>query len=247
MAGGERAVLEEAAEVATTYFAARGLYDWDAAAAAATGAAARFAEHLGVAHLVAGRTAPLPERPTVEADLAGAERDGSEVAVDGTVTVRWSDGREEAFDGLRFADTGGRLLLADYANPAGPLSDHLVDGHGLDTGRAGAVEVAVVAAVWLAPEPVVAVTVRLGNGGDVPVAVDDGGVSIAPAGGGRPVPAAHHWDVAAPAGADGWALAELVADDLPVDGGRLLVDVAADDGRPLGTASVDLPPFPAAD
>lgn len=235
--------LERAAAVASTYFRARGAYEWDEAAAVATGAAAAFVTHLSVAHLVTARTAPLPERPGVDADLRGARREGDELAVDGTVTVRWSDGGRDRFDGLRFVDVGDDLLLADYANAAGPLSSHLVDGSAVPPGRAGAVEVAVVAVVRLAPGPVVAVTLRLGNGGDVPAVVDDDGVELAPAGGGPPVVAGYRRVVPAAPGGTGYVLAELPADGVPDGGGVLRVTVADDSGRPLGTAALPVPSF----
>jgi hypothetical protein len=235
-------VLERAASVVTAFFRARGRYDWDAAAEVTTGAAASFVTHLSVAHLLTERTAPLPEVPTVEADLTGVRRSGTEVGVDGEVTLRWSDGATDTFGDLRFADVGGDLLLADYSNGAGPLSGHLVDGSGVDHGTAGEVDVALVAAVWLAPDPVVAVTLRIENGGDDAVGLDEDGVAVVPDGG-APVGAAYRKQIEAEPGATGWVLAELRGDPLPVDGGELRVAVADGAGRPVGTATLDLPAF----
>lgn len=249
---GEGDVLGRAASVVTAWFRARGQFDWDRAAEVATGPAAAFATHLSVAHLVAGRTAPLPETPTVAVDFTGLERDGTEVAVEGRVTVRWSDGGGEQFSGFRFADAGGDLLLADYANAAGPLSAHLVDGDdvpaarpaGPDTDAGDDVAVALVAAVWMAPEPVVALTVRIDNGTDGPVGLDQDGVTFASAGGPAVAPAYRH-AVEAPPGGTGWVLAELRGDPLPTAGGELRVALADVGDQPIGIATVDVPGFAA--
>jgi hypothetical protein len=185
----------------------------------------------------------------VAVDFTAADRDGADVDVTGRVTVRWSDGGGEEFGGFRFVDAGPDLLLADYANAAGPLSAHLVDGTAVAAAPAGdsGVDVALVAAVWLAPDPVVAVTVRLRNGTDGPVGLAADGVTFTPSPGDGPAVVADYGNgLDAPPGGTGWVLAELRGDPLPTGGGRLEVTVADADGAPLGTAALDLPAFPGA-